>query len=268
VKVTALPHNVGFARAANAGLEAYQGEFVFLLNNDTELEPCCLAELLAVIQADETLGMCAPKMVYAHDPSLINSAGHTCGPDGFVVDIGRGQPDGPWFQQPREVLGACGGAALYRRKMLDEIGLFDPLFYMSVEDVDLNWRARLAGWRCRYIPTAVVKHHEGVSRKIDSPRAVFLGLRNTIFVWMKDWPARVLIWHSCALSRGLLRTLVSLIKQGRGGTAFTALGAVLFHLPALLARRWRIQRKRVISNGQIEALLVLGRKHTRQPPED
>lgn len=266
-QVIPLGSNLGFSRAVNAGIKASRGDAILLLNNDTELAPCCLAELLSAMQTDETVGMCAPKMVYADDPTLINSAGHACGPDGVVVDIGRGWPDGPWFEQPREVLGACAGAALYRRAMLEEIGLFDESFFISFEDADLNWRAQLAGWRCRYVPTAVVKHREGVSRGIRSPRAVFLGLRNSLHVWAKDWPLTSLARHAPVLWRGLVRALFSLMCQGRTYPALSAVAAATARLPLMLGRRSRIIARRAVPVTRFEELLILGHRHTRRPPE-
>jgi GT2 family glycosyltransferase len=268
VRVVRLSRNVGFCRAANAGLRASRGEFAALINNDTELEPRCLEELVAAMRADPGLGICAPKMVYYDDPGTINSAGHACGPDGVVVDIGRGQPDGEWFARPREVLGACAGAALYRRRMLDEIGLFDPDFVMSLEDADLSWRAQLAGWRARYVPAAVVKHREGASRGIGSRRAVLLGLRNTVHVWAKDWPLGALVRHLPALWMGWRAAGAAMVRRGQGDLLPAAAAGALAQMPRMLARRRVIQRRRALRRDGFEHLLALGERHTRRPPED
>lgn len=254
-QVIRFPGNMGFSMAVNAGIRAGRGEFAALLNNDTELDQRYLEELVGAIQSDERLGMCAPKMVYYDDPSLINSAGHACGPDGVVVDIGRGRPDGPWFGRPREVLGACAGAALYRRRMLEEIGLFDESFFISFEDADLNWRAQWAGWRCRYVPTAIVRHREGVSREIRSGRAVYLGLRNTIHVWVKDWPALSLLRHLAGIWRGLRRSMASLMFRGYGGVLPAVLWGVVSQMPVMLARRRRIRRTRTVPAARFEELV-------------
>ncbi len=264
----ALGENRGFSRAANAGIQASSGGFVALLNNDTELDPRCLGELVRAMQAEARLGACAAKMVYYDDPRIINSAGHACNPDGVVVDIGRGQADGPWFDRPREVLGACAGAALYRRRMLDEIGLFDPDFILSFEDADLDWRAQRAGWRCLYVPTAVVKHREGVSREIRSRRAVFLGMRNSVHVWVKDWPASSLARHFPELWRGLRRSMASLLMRGYGGLPPAVAWAVLAQMPRMVSRRRAIRRTCSASAGRFEELLALGARHSRRPPED
>ena len=255
VQVVRLPTNRGFAIAANAGIRASSGDFVFLLNNDAEMEPGCLGELVRAIGGDSRLGICATKMVYCDNPSLINSAGHACGPDGVVVDIGRGQPDGPLFSQSREVLGACAGAALYRRRMLDEIGLFDESFVMSFEDADLSWRAQWAGWRCRYVPTAVVRHREGSSRGIASRRSVALGLRNTVLVWAKDWPAMSLLRHLRDMWRGLRRAMASLMFRGYGGVLPAVLWGVVSQMPTMLSHRRRIRRRRAVAAARFEELV-------------
>ena len=268
VKVIPFGANLGFSLSVNAGMRASRGEFIALLNNDTELDRRYLERLVGAMQADDGLGMCAPKMIYYDDPGLINSAGHACGPDGVVVDIGRGQPDGPWFDRPREVLGACAGAGLYRRRMLDEIGLFDTDFFISFEDADLNWRAQWAGWRCLYVPSAVIRHREGVSREIKSRRAIFLGLRNLVHVWMKDWPASSLARHSPQLWRGLRGTIASLLFRGYGSVPPAVAWDVLVRLPRMVNRRRAIRRTRSTPVRRFEALLALGARHSRRPPED
>jgi GT2 family glycosyltransferase len=268
VEVVRFSTNLGFSLAVNEGIRRSRGEFIALLNNDTELDSRYLAELVAAMKEDPSLGMCAPKMVYYDDPSLINSAGHACGPDGVVVDIGRRQPNDAWFEQPREVLGACAGAALYRRAMLEEIGLFDPDFFISFEDADLNWRAQWAGWRARYVPSAVIKHREGVSREIRSPRAIFLGLRNTAHVWAKDWPTGPLIRRLPALWQGWRRDTAALMRRGFARTVAAAVLASLVRLPRMLNRRRAILAGRRVSGERFEALLAMGERQTRVPPED
>ncbi|MFB3882104.1 MAG: glycosyltransferase family 2 protein [Armatimonadota bacterium] len=255
VGIVPLGANLGFSRAVNAGIHSSRGEFVALLNNDTELDARCLEGLVCAMRGDGRVGMCATKMVYHDDPSIINSAGHECGSDGVVIDIGRGEPDGPRFSEPREVLGACAGAALYRRAMLDEIGLFDPDFFISFEDADLNWRAQWAGWRCRYVPSAVVKHREGVSREIRSRRAVYLGLRNTVHVWVKDWPVASLVRHLPGIWSGLWRSMASLAFRGRGRTVMTAMWGATSQMPRMLNRRRTIRRTRAVGIARFEELV-------------
>ncbi len=267
VDVIRFSENFGFSRPVNEGIRRGRGEFIALLNNDTELDSRYLEELVTAIAADPGLGMCAPKMVYYDDPSLINSAGHACGPDGVVADIGRGQPDGPWFDQPREILGACAGAALYRKKMLEEVGLFDRDFFISFEDADLNWRAQWAGWRACYVPTAVIKHREGVSREIRSKRAVFLGLRNTVHVWAKDWPLAPLLRRLPGLWRGWRTACSSLLRRGHGTVLPLVVLGAFAQMPRMLSRRRAIRRRRTVPVARFEELLAMGARHARRPPE-
>jgi GT2 family glycosyltransferase len=267
-RVIRAPRNRGFAAAANAGVRATRGDLIFLLNNDVALDPRCLEELLRSIETDDGVGACAPKIIYYDNPSLINSAGHACGPDGIVVDIGRRQPDSDWFNRPREVLGACAGAAIYRRRMLDQIGLFDESFVMSFEDADLSWRAQWAGWRSLYVPTAVVRHREGASRGIASKRSTALGLRNSILVWLKDWPVGSLVRHCPDLWRGWRRSTVSLMARGHTGVVLSACACAFALMPRMMGRRWAIRRTRSAPAARFEELLALGARHSRQPPED
>jgi GT2 family glycosyltransferase len=267
-RVLKFDHNRGFCLAMNDGMRAARGEFIFSLNNDTELDPRCLEEVVAAMRADPRLGICATKMIYYDDPGLINSAGLACAPDGVVVDIGRGLPDSDWFDRPREVLGACAGACLYRRAMLEEVGLFDPDYFISYEDIDLAWRAQLAGWRAWYVPTAVVKHMEGVTRQIRSRRGIFLAARNITLVWTKDWPLLFLLRHLPAVCRGWRRRAYWLVLAGYASSVPAMVFSTLALTPYMLARRWRIQRDRAVGLGRLEELLAVGARHTRRPPED
>ena len=268
VRTLSFRGNLGFCLAMNAAIRASRGEFIVVLNNDTELDPRCLEALVGEMQTHERVGICAPKMIYHEDAGLINSAGHACGPDGVVVDIGRGERDSEWFSRRREVLGACAGAALYRRRMLEEIGLFDPDFFISFEDADLDWRAQWAGWRARYVPTAVVRHQEGISRGIRSRRATFLGMRNTVHVWAKNWPLASLLRHLPGIWRGWRSSALALTRRGDGELLPLVGWGVLAQMPRMLSRRRDIRQRRVVNRARFEELLALGDRQTRQPPED
>jgi GT2 family glycosyltransferase len=268
VRVLSLGENLGFCLAMNAAIRATRGQFIAALNNDTVLDPGYLEALVAEMQTHERVGICAPKMVYHDDPALINSAGHACGPDGVVVDIGRRQRDGEWFDRPREVLGACAGAALYRRTMLDEIGLFDPDFFISFEDADLDWRAQWAGWRARYVPTALVRHREGISRGIRSRRATFLGMRNSAHVWTKNWPFASLLRHLPGIWRGWRSSALAVVRRGDGRLLPLVACGVLAQMPRMLSRRRGIRRARAVPVARFEELLAMGEQHMRRLPEE
>ena len=154
VQVIANDRNLGFAAAVNQGIRASASRYVVTLNNDTEPAPGWLAALVATAERDPSVGMCASKMLFADRPGVINSTGIYLDRTGIAWDRRGGEPDDERGTEPVEVFGPCGGAALYRRTMLDEVGLFEEDFFAYLEDVDLAWRARLAGWRCLYVPAA------------------------------------------------------------------------------------------------------------------
>jgi len=159
----ALAVNNGFAAAVNRGIAISESPYVALLNNDAVPEPGWLAALVEALERDSALSFAASRMLFTGERG-VNAAG-----DGFDVR-GRGgynrgirEPDGPRFDEPRIVFGACAGAALYRRELFHDIGLFDEQLFLSWEDVDLDLRAALAGHRCLYVPGAIVHHAQGAS---------------------------------------------------------------------------------------------------------
>ena len=148
--------NRGFAAAANQGLRAGKGAFAALLNDDTKPSPQWLDALLSAAELPD-VGACASLLVFDGAPGIVQSAGIALDRAAIAWDRLRGQPVSA-AQAPAEVFGASGGAALYRRTMLDEIGLLDERFVSYLEDVDLAWRAQRSRWRCVYAPSAVVRH--------------------------------------------------------------------------------------------------------------
>ena len=180
--------NLGFAAANNIALNRIQSRYVATLNNDTQVEPTWLAELARGMEKDPAIGMCASKMLFLEDQKTINSAGISVDRAGIAWDRRGGEPDDDRSEQPEEIFGPCAGAALYRRKMLEEISFFDEDFFAYMEDVDLAWRAQLAGWRCLYVPTALVYHAHSATAGEGSPFKNRLKGRNTLWTIAKNYP--------------------------------------------------------------------------------
>jgi GT2 family glycosyltransferase len=158
-----LPENRGFAAAVARALPEAGGEWILLLNNDATIHPEGAAEMLRVGRSADDVGSVAAQMRFARRPPAINSAGIEVDRLGVAYDRLLGAPPERSEKAPTEVFGASGGAALYRRSMLDEIGGFDPSFFVFMEDADVAWRARMRGWRCLYAPAAVVEHHHSAT---------------------------------------------------------------------------------------------------------
>jgi GT2 family glycosyltransferase len=156
-----LPDNLGFPAGASEGIRRSSGEWVFLVNNDVIVEERAAAELLAAAEASPDIGSVAAQMRFASDPDVINSAGIGVDRLGIAFDRLLGASVTRSEAEPVGVFGACGGAALHRRRMLDDVGGMDESFFFALDDADLAWRARMRGWGCVYAPTAVVYHHHG-----------------------------------------------------------------------------------------------------------
>jgi GT2 family glycosyltransferase len=213
VRVLRNPHNVGFAAANNQAIRATDSPNVVTLNNDTEPAKEWLAELVMAVESDVTVGMVASQVLLAHAPGVIDSAGIEVDWSGTAWQRRRGEPaddDGA----PEEVFGPCAGAALYRRAMLDEIGLFDEDFFAYYEDVDLAWRARNAGWRCLYAPRARVCHAHSATGRQDPSRKRYLIGRNKVWTLVKNYPwPDVLLWWPLVLSFELAAVLYALLIE-------------------------------------------------------
>ena len=192
LRIVALRTNAGFAGGCNAGIERARGRYIATLNNDAEAEPGWLQALVEHLEADPRAGMAASKILFADDRGRIDKAGHLIYMDGLNHGRGSGEVDRGQFEQVEETLFPDAAAALYRREMLDQVGLFDPRFFAYGDDADLGLRGRLAGWTCVYVPTARVFHvHSATAGEFSSLKA-FLIERNRIWVAVKLFPLPLL----------------------------------------------------------------------------
>ncbi|MGE5618269.1 MAG: glycosyltransferase family 2 protein [Sphingomonadaceae bacterium] len=246
VRLIVCPRNLGFAAANNVGILASAAQFVATLNNDTEPRPDWLERLLAPALADDGVGMVASKMVFAHRPGTINSAGIALDPAGIAWDRLGGEPD-RGGGAVEEVFGPCAGAALYRRAMLDEVGLFDEDFFAYLEDLDLAWRARLAGWRALYAPDAVVTHVHSATGVEGSPfKSYHLG-RNKLWTIFKNYPApQIFLALPLIVAYDLAATLYGVISR-RDFASLEGRLAGMIGLPRQWSKRRRVQRMRRVA---------------------
>jgi GT2 family glycosyltransferase len=256
-RVVRLERNRGFTGACNAGLRAGGGEFLILLNNDTEVEPRWLAEVTAAFERHPAAGMVASKMLLFDRRDTLHCAGDIFRTDGTPGNRGVWAADtGQFAEGP--VFSANGGSAAYRRAMLEQVGLLDEDFFFSCEDVDLAWRAQLAGWICVYAPQAVV-YHKLKGSGGSGVTASFHDGRNFIYVLVKDVPGSVWRRHGWAMMRGQLRITLAALRAWRGAAARARLRgqlAGLLAIPRLLRKRPAVQASQVVSAEYVESLLT------------
>ena len=198
VRVIRSPHNLGFARGNNEAIRATVSDYVATLNNDAAPDPGWLAAMVQAAESSPEVGMCAAKMVRAHDRTLMDACGIVVDRAGIAWNRYAGERERP-EREPYPVFGPCAGAALYRRAMLDEVGLFDEDYFIYYEDVDLAWRAQRSGWRCLYVPTARVVHRHSSTVKEGSPLKGYLLGRNKVWTLVKNYP-----WPDLAINMPLI----------------------------------------------------------------
>ena len=269
VRVIANQRNVGFGAAVNQALHASTAPYLATLNDDAVADPRWLEALLADADAHPTIGMFASEVRLAGTETL-DSAGMLIAADGSSKQRGHSAlPD--LFLEAPQALFPSGSAALYRRTMLDEIGLFDESFFLYCEDTDLGLRAQWAGWGCRYVPGAMVDHLYSHSAGRASPLKAYYVERNRLYTIVKNFPAGMLMvapfasiaryfWHVAALLTGHGK-VAEYRHEGHSSAMLPWLVirahlAALFRLPALLNARRRIRASRRITPREFRALIA------------
>jgi GT2 family glycosyltransferase len=256
VRLVPWETNRGVAAAFNEGVRQCRGELLALLNNDMELDAEWLGSMVAAIDADPNAGAVAAKILFI-DRTTINSAGDFYRRDGVPGSRGVHEIDRGQYDRLEYVFGASGGASLFRRRLFDEIGLFDERLVSYCEDVDWAWRLQLAGYRCLYAPGAVA-YHWGSATGGGTLASYYCG-RNFIRVLLKNLPGSILRRHWGAIVRRELGLALEALRHGREPAARARLAgqwAGLRGIPeALRQRRWTMSIKRV-SDDYIESLLA------------
>ena len=255
VRLLPLPVNKRFAGACNAGIRASRGEFVALLNNDTEADEHWLENVVATFDAHAGAGFVASKLRLFDQRDRLHSAGDFYSLRGAPGNRGVWQVDDGRFDA-EYVFGACGAASVYRRTMLDQVGLLDETFEFSCEDVDLSWRAQLAGHKCAFARDAIVYHK--VSATGGGVLNSYYDGRNFIWLLVKDVPGDVLRPNFGRIVAEQLRITRDAVRAWRGQAARNRLKgqlAGLLGIPRMLGRRRAVQRSRTVSRDDLMGLL-------------
>ncbi len=252
-----LGWNRGFTGACLAGWAAARGEFILLLNNDTEADPHWLAEIMAAFNDHPEVGAVTGKMLLFDQRDHFHTAGDFYRVDGVPGNRGVWQADNGQYDRPEYVFSACGGAAAYRRSMLAAIGFLDDDFFFSCEDVDLAWRAQLAGWRVWYAPTAVVYHK--LKATGGSVTGSYYDGRNFLYVIWKNYPTSLLKRYWRAILRAQWGITRAALRHWRGAAARARLRGQLAGLagwPTMWRKRRQVQALRRVSDDYLLSVLT------------
>ena len=253
VKIVRNAKNLGFAEGNNVGVRIAKGEYVAFLNNDTRVDPEWISELVQTIEKDPTIAACATKMLMFDNPSIMNGAGGALTMLLHAWDRGLYEEDRGQFEKCEEVPFACAGGMLARKNILLRLGPFDRRYFIYCDDVDLGMRIWLSGYRVVYVPTAIVYHKYGATMGQIGVRKMYLGERNTLATFLKNYEARTILglfpdflinYFRATIGFILNRSLPMWDRSSRAIVFMRVLVWNLVHVSTTMRERTIVQRTR------------------------
>jgi GT2 family glycosyltransferase len=258
VRLLPLNSNLGFARGNNMAVEvlASQTQWIALMNPDAFAMPDWLEKLLTAVERNPEFDVFGSKLVNAADPNKLDGLGDVYHMSGLVWRSGHGKQASAVMDVEREIFSPCAAAALYSRSIFEKVGSFDEDFFCYVEDIDLGFRMRLAGARCLYVPSSVVRHvGSGTTGGQHSDFSIYHGHRNLVWTFVKNMPG-ILFWLLLPLHMALnLLTIVWFAFRGQGTVIWRAKRDALLGLPKMWRKRQQIQKNRVATIASIWRML-------------
>ncbi len=256
-----LKENRGFDGGVNAGIKRamkHGSEYIALFNNDAIASNTWLESLVDCMNAHPEAGIVTGKLMRA-DKKHIDSTGEFYSTWGMPFPRGRNEVDEGQYDKEQPVFAGTGGASLYRTQLLREIGLFDENFFAYFEDVDIGFRAQLAGWSVRYTPKAVAYHHVGgTSSKLGSFTR-YHSIKNFILLYNKNMPGWLFWKYKPLFLVQLLRLLAGSIRDKQTIVFIKALARALRLMPNTLSTRRHIQKSRKINTREVSRMFHRGR---------
>ena len=214
VRLHRYTDNTGFCHAVNAGIRMSDAPYVILLNNDIVCDERLVEELLKGIKEHQNSFSGQAKMLQMKKPELLDDGGDYYCALGWAFAVGKGKKD-RGRGKDKKIFSSCGGAAIYRRKALEQIGLFDEKHFAYLEDVDLGYRARIAGYENWYLPKAVVYHAgSATSGSAYNEFKVRHTSRNSVYLIMKNMPWPQILLNFPFLMAGYVIKMVFFARKG------------------------------------------------------
>lgn len=254
-----LEQNTGFCHAVNVGIENSDSPYVILLNNDTKVSEEFVGNLYKAIRRDKTIFSVSAQMLMWDYPALLDDAGDRYNVLGWAYAVGKGQA-AALYDRPKHIFSACGGAAIYRRSILERIGLFDELHFAYLEDLDIGYRARIYGYKNVYEPSAKVLHFGSASSGSRyNEFKTKLASANNIYVIYKNMPAAQILMNLPFLAFGFLIKWLFFVKKGMGGTYLKGLAEGLSRCvsPEGKEKKVKFQKENLHNYVQIQLELYL-----------
>lgn len=252
-----LESNLGFTGACNIGMEAATGAYIALLNNDTEVQTDWAAQVVKAFLDHPDAGIVASKMLLFDQRDHFHTAGDFFTTDGRAGNRGAWERDVGQYDLGEYVFSACGGSAAYRQSMLMEVGVLDDDYFFLLEDVDLAWRAQLAGFKVWYEPRAIVFHH--LSATGGGVTASYHDGRNGIWLILKNMPASLLRKYARRILARQFSLMWGSARAWRGQEARARMRGMIagaMSIGGALAKRKRIQAAKSVSDDYIDSILT------------
>lgn len=249
--------NLGFSGGVNTGIKyaiKNNYDYVALINNDAKPTSRWLEELVSVVQSNTNVGIVTGKLLKTD--GTIDSTGDQYTTWGLAYPRGRDDKDSKKYNSTEFVFGATGGASLYRIEMLKGIGLFDEDFFAYYEDVDLSFRAQLAGWLVAYTPRAVAYHKIGASSSKIPGFTTYMTIKNLPLLFTKNVPGRMILIIGPRFLIAYIFIILSSISKGTFTPVIKGMLNSLFLIPKKLFERHKIQSSKVVSDDYIKSIII------------
>lgn len=253
-----LNKNYGFAKAINEGVRASKSEYVVFLNNDTEVEPQWLRNLVKTADSHREMASVGSKILNFYKRKMIDGVGLLVNDVGQARSLGWNEEDHGQFEQKQPIFGATAGAALFRREIFIKVGMFDESYFMYSEEVDWAFRAQFLGFKSILCPDAIVYHKHKMSSKKKPQHLEYWQFRNMTQTLIKDMPSSLFLkrWRWIKIILVHFNTIAYQIKNGYFWPPLLTDLWLLFHLGSLLKARSKIQSTRIVEDSYIEGFLI------------
>jgi hypothetical protein len=260
VETLLQPKNLGFTGGVNVGIRRAMelgAKYVALFNNDAVADKDWLKNLVAFLDKHADAGIVTCKLIDGSKERL-DSTGDLYTIWGLPYPRGRGEPLSNKFDHEQWVFGASGGASLYRVKMLEKIGLFDSRFFAYYEDIDISFRAQLAGWRVGYEPAAEAYHQISATSSKIKGFATYQTVKNLPMLFWKNVPWPLVPKMAWRFKLAYVSFIMSAIARGQAWPAIKGLSVSLFFVPRTLVLRFKIRRMRKVGVEYIRSIITPG----------